>query len=159
LIEALKAINAREEKRLAAVPTQPASQGTSTTAPQATVRGHALLAAAASQQTAQGARTRPEGLEEAGAGTRAPAAVTEDRSFYDTSVPRAAYHPDEDLGMCERCGKPATTETLEDETLCSECGADRDEEILSHDPDEGERADAQEARLMERMAQGGEVVE
>jgi hypothetical protein len=28
-----------------------------------------------------------------------------------------------DVG-CERCGKPATTETLDGETLCSECGAD-----------------------------------
>jgi hypothetical protein len=33
-----------------------------------------------------------------------------------------------DLGDCERCGAPATTETLDDETLCSECGADREAE-------------------------------
>lgn len=31
---------------------------------------------------------------------------------------------DDDLGDCERCGKPATTENLEGEELCSECGAD-----------------------------------
>lgn len=35
---------------------------------------------------------------------------------------------EEDLGLCERCGKPATAETLDDETLCSECGADVEEE-------------------------------